>query len=381
MNSEFNAVPGRRQRIATRVTFFIGGFAGAIWAPLVPYAKQRLGLDDGGLGLVLLCFGIGSISTMLLAGLAVGRFGCKWVIRFGVALACLALPLLATLNSLPFFVASLLLFGAAIGTIDVTVNTQAVIVEKESGRSLMSGFHAGWSIGGFAGSGLMTLLFALGLSPLVSTAIAAIAALCLHLASARGLLTRVQDPGKRERMRFPHGIVLAIGALCFISFLAEGSVMDWGAVFLSSSKGVTMATAGMGYMVFSVVMVACRLAGDAIVRKLGGARLLFVGGLIASAGFLVVVLAPSAWLSMLGFALIGLGVSNVVPVLFSLTGRQSVMPAHQAVSVVTTIAYTGILLGPAIIGGVAKASSLGWGLGLVAVLLLAISASSRLARK
>lgn len=376
-----SAAPGKAERVATRVTFFIGGFASSAWAPLVPYAKQRLALDEGGLGLVLLCFGLGSILTMLLAGWAAGKFGCRRVIRFGSLLACLCLPALAFLSSLPVFVAALFLFGAAIGTIDVTVNIQAVIVEKASGRALMSGFHAGWSIGGFAGSGLLTALFALGVLPWTATLAAVAIVLVLHALTSGGLLPYGGPSTGREKMRFPHGIILGIGALCFISFLAEGSVMDWGAVFLSSNKGMAISMAGMGYMAFSVVMLLCRLAGDAVVRKLGGVRVLFFGALLGALGFGVVILAPAWWLCFLGFGLIGLGLSNVVPVLYSLVGKQDLMPAHQAMSVVSTIAYTGILLGPAIIGGVAKATSLPLGLGLVALLLLAISASARLARK
>jgi MFS family permease len=134
-------------------------------------------------------------------------------------------------------------------------------------------------------------------------------------------------------------------------------------------------------MVFSVIMLLCRLAGDSAVRKLGGVRVLFFGALLGAAGFGVVILAPVQWLSFLGFGLIGLGLSNLVPVLYSLVGKQSLMPAHQAISVVSTIAYMGILLGPVIVGGIAKFISLSLGLGIVALMLLAISASARLARR
>jgi predicted MFS family arabinose efflux permease len=374
-------LPGKPERLATQVSFFIGGFASATWAPLVPYAKQRLGLDEGGLGLVLLCFGLGSLFTMFLAGWAAGKFGCRRVLRLGSILACICLPFLAFVDSVPVFVAFLLLFGAAIGTIDVTVNIQAVIVEQAIGRPLMSGFHAGWSIGGFAGAGLLMALFALGLNPLTATIAASAVVLFLHFLTSGGLLPYGSPSTGKVKMRFPRGIILAIGSLAFISFLAEGSVLDWGAVFLSSNKGTAISMAGMGYMVFSVIMLLCRLAGDSAVRKLGGVRVLFFGALLGAAGFGVVILAPVQWLSFLGFGLIGLGLSNLVPVLYSLVGKQSLMPAHQAISVVSTIAYMGILLGPVIVGGIAKFISLSLGLGIVALMLLAISASARLARR
>jgi fucose permease len=373
--------PGRTEQWATRVAFFIGGFTCAIWAPLIPFAKQRLHLDDGGLGLLILTFGLGSISTMAIAGWAAGRFGCRKVIRLGALLACAALPLLATLESVPGMVAALLLFGSGIGAIDVVVNIQGVIVEKAGGRPLMSGFHAGWSIGGFAGAALATGLLSLGAAPWMVVAAALALTIALHFSFSRGLLTYARHSSGRQKPVLPHGLVLAIGALMFIGFLSEGSVLDWGAVFLSSNKGVPLTMAGSGYMALSMVMVICRLTGDAIVRRLGGFRVLLFGGLIGAIGFAVVILASPLWLMLIGFGCVGLGLSNVVPVLFSLCGRQKVMPANQAVSVVSTMAYSGVLIGPAIIGGVAKVSSLGFGLGLVALMVLAIAASSSIARR
>ena len=372
--------PGRAERYATRVAFFIGGFACAVWAPLIPFAKQRLHMDDGGLGLLILCFGLGSLATMFLSGWAAGRFGCRKVLRFGSLLACAVLPLLATLDTVPGMVVALLLFGSAIGAIDVVVNIQGVIVEKASGRPLMSGFHAGWSIGGFAGAALLTGMLSLRAVPWTAVVVAIVLMIVLHFSFSKGLLTYAGRSSGKEKLVFPRGFVLAVGALMFIGFLSEGSVLDWGAVFLSSNKGVPITMAGSGYIALSVVMVICRVTGDAIVRRLGGFRVLLFGGLIGAAGFLVVIFTTPLWVMLIGFGLIGLGLSNVVPVLFSLCGRQKLMPASQAVSVASTLAYTGVLLGPAIIGGVAKASSLSIGLGLVALMVLAVAASSSIAR-
>jgi MFS family permease len=373
--------PGKMERSATRVFFFIGGFACAVWAPLIPFVKQRLGLDDGGLGLLILTFGLGSLATMALSGWAAGRFGCRAVLRTGALLACAALPLLATLRSVPGMVAALLLFGSAIGAIDVVVNIQGVIVEKAGGRPLMSGFHAGWSIGGFAGAALVTGMLSLGAVPWMAAAAAVLLILVLHFAFSRGLLGYGTHSTEKRRAMLPTGFVLGVGALMFIGFLSEGSVLDWGAVFLSSNKGVPITLSGSGYIALSIVMVICRVTGDAIVKRLGGLRVLLLGGLVGAAGFAIVILASPLWLMLVGFGLIGLGLSNVVPVLFSLCGRQQRMPANQAVSVASTLAYTGVLLGPAIIGGVSRLTSLAWGLGLVMLMVLAIAASAAIARR
>ena len=330
---------------------------------------------------MLLCFGLGSLFTLLFAGWVAGKIGCRKVLRFASLLSCVTLPLLASIDSLPLFIVTLFLFGSAIGAIDVTVNIQAVIVEKATGRPLMSGFHAGWSIGGFAGSGLLLCLFALGFVPWAAVMIPVAAIVLLHFMFSRGLLPYGSPSLMKERMKFPRGMVLGVGVLCFIAFMAEGSVLGWGAVFLSSNKNMAISLAGMGYMAFSIIMLLCRLVGDAIVRTLGGFRVLLFGGLIGALGFGVVITAPFWPITFVGFGLIGLGMSNIVPVLFSLIGKQNVMPVNQAVSIVSTIAYTGILLGPAIIGGVAKLSNLAFGLALMALLVLAISASARLARR
>ena len=374
------STPGAAEQRSTRVLFFIGGFAAAAWAPLIPFVKVRLGINDGTLGMLLLCFGLGSLATMPFAGWLASRFGCRSVLRAFSVLTCLTLPLLALVGTLPMFIPILLLFGASIGAIDVVVNIQAVIVEKAADRPLMSGFHAGWSIGGFAGAGLATALFAFGLLPW-SVMLVAVALIFLLLAAfSQALLPYGNTETEHTRFVMPHGLVIGVGVLSFIAFLAEGSVLDWGAVFLSSNKQLAMNYAGAGYTVFSIVMVICRLTGDRMVQRLGGANVLLFGGLLGAGGFAMIVLAPVVWLSFLGFGMIGCGMSNVVPVLYSLLGKQHSMPVNQAVSVVSTVAYSGVLLGPAIIGFIANVVSLEAGLLLVAIMLLAIAASARLAR-
>lgn len=373
--------PGARERVATRLVFFVGGFTSAAWAPLVPFAKSRLGLDEGALGLVLLFFGLGALIAMPIGGWLAARLGCRKVIVGAVALSVVTLPLLSIVNLLPLFVVCLLLFGASIGVVDVVVNIQAIIVERAAGRSLMSGFHGGWSLGGFAGAGVVTLLFAVGLAPWLALLVAMVPSVALAALSFSGLLTYGGQAAESRRFVFPSGFVIGLALLSFIAFLAEGSVLDWGAVYLSSAKSLEMSLAGTGYTVFAIVMLVGRLTGDRVVQLMGGFRVLLFGGLIAATGFAVVCIAPLWWITFLGFALIGLGLSNVVPVLFSLVGKQTAMPSGQAMSLVGTVAYSGVLLGPAIIGGVAKLYDLTIGLALVAVLVLAITGSARIARR
>ncbi|KQQ63397.1 MULTISPECIES: MFS transporter [Pseudomonas] len=373
------AAPGRREQFSTRIAFFIAGFAMAAWAPLVPLAKARAELSDGSLGLLLLGLGAGSILAMPLSGYLCARWGCRRVIVGAGVLICLMLPLLATAGTLPLLIGAVLLFGAGMGAIDCAMNIQAVLVEKASGRPMMSGFHGLFSVGGILGAGGMTALLALGLTPLLAVAcVVAVTLLAVFKAAPHLLPYGNESDGPLFAM--PRGIVLFLGALCFIVFLTEGAMLDWSAVFLVSERDMQPAYAGLGYAAFATAMTIGRLTGDRIVARFGGARVTLFGGLCAAAG-LALSLAIPAWpAALLGYALIGAGCSNIVPVLFTAVGRQTTMPQSAAIPAMTSLGYAGILVGPAFIGFVAHGSSLSIALGVLIVLLLFVAASGRYLR-
>ena len=376
INTHAPFVPGRLEQMSTRIAFFIAGFGLAAWAPLVPYAKARAGLDEATLGLLLLCLGAGSILAMPISGLLATRFGCRRVLVVGTILICLSLPLLATASTLPLLIATLFMFGAGLGAVDSTVNLQAVIVERASGRHMMSGFHGLFSVGGIAGAAGVSALLALGLSPL--WAIAAVIVLILAaLAKAAPHLLPYGSESSGPAFAVPHGVVLFIGVLCFIVFLAEGAMLDWSAVFLTTEKNLGEAYAGLGYAAFALTMTVGRLLGDTIVRRLGARRVIILGGLFAALGMALATLAPNWELSLLGYALVGVGCSNIVPVLYTAVGKQTVMPESIAVPAITTLGYAGILAGPAAIGFIAHASSLSLAFLLITALLLGVAISGR----
>ncbi|WP_257169879.1 MFS transporter [Bradyrhizobium sp. SRS-191] len=362
-------------RLATRLAFFVAGFGIACWAPLVPFAKQRLGVDDATLGLLLLSLGVGSVASMLAAGLLSARFGSKPVIVVsGVALSLLLPPL--TIAATPLTLAlALFAFGGALGSLDVAVNIQAIEVERLSERPLMSGFHAQFSIGGFAGSGVMTVLLAFGVAPLFGTlACCALALAAMLVAAPRLVANKPAQSG--PLLVLPHGAVLLLAALAAIMFLVEGAMLDWSALLLSGSGRLPAAQAGLGYIMFSIAMTAGRLIGDSIVARVGDRATLLWGSAIAIAGFVVLLAVPSIVAAMAGFALIGAGASNLVPVLFRRAGAQTAMPVGLAVAAVTTAGYSGVLLGPAGIGFVAGATSLPTAFWILAGLLVVVLASA-----
>ncbi|WP_082124246.1 MFS transporter [Lysobacter capsici] len=373
------AAIGAVERLSTRVAFFIAGLAMAAWAPLVPYAKARTGVDDGTLGLLLLALGAGSLVTMPLTGAIAGRYGCRRVILLASAVVCATLPLLAHFSDVPAMALTLFVFGAAIGTIDVAINIQAVIVEKASGRALMSGFHGFFSVGGIAGAGLVSAMLWWQVSPLNAALSVAVLLALLMLFGGRGLLRYGDDShGGGSMFVLPHGIVILLGALCFIVFLAEGAMLDWSALLLVSQRAVDASVAGIGYAAFAAAMTIGRFNGDRIVQRFGPRPILAVGGACAAAGFLLAALIPSAATTLIGFALVGFGCSNIVPVLFTAAGNQKAMPSGPAISAISTLGYAGILTGPAGIGWIAKISSLPLAFVVLGLALIAVAASARI---
>ncbi len=367
--------PGLKETRSTYAAFFIAGFGAATWVPLVPYAKQRLAIGDGSLGLLLLCLGAGSIAVMPLAGALAAKHGCRHVILAAAIIICLTLPLLATASAIPTLALSLLLFGAGVGIIDVVINIQAVIVERALSRPVMSGFHAFFSIGGIAGAGGASGILWAGGSPLLGALCTAALIIVILFACRRGLLPYGGEAGGPV-FAPPRGPVLLIGALCFISFLAEGSMLDWSALILTTLHGASPAWSGAGYAVFSVAMTAGRLSGNRIVQLMGGRLVLLCSGTCAALGMALCVLVSSWPAAMAGFALVGVGASNVVPVLYTALGLQRAMPVNLAVGAVTTLGYSGVLAGPAAIGFIAQAAGLPVSFLVVAALLLVIAACS-----
>lgn len=333
----------------------------------MPFAKIRASLDEATLGVVLLWLGMGSLIAMPVSGMFATRYGCRRVMLVTVAMMLLALPMLALVSS-PFSLgAVLLVFGAGIGAMDCVMNMQAVVVERESGRSLMSGFHAYYSIGSLAGAVVASLLLSAGASPLFCTAVIGIGALAIAVATMRSWRTDRVSSGA-SAFALPRGVVIVIGLVCFVTFLAEGSMLDWSAVFLHEVRSVDLASAGWGFVAFNTAMTVTRLLGDRVVERLGRAKAVLVGGLAASAGLAMATLTYDLTVSLAGFALLGVGCANIVPVMFTLAGKQTQVPESVAIPAITTLGYAGILSGPAAIGFVAQ----GWSL-TAAFLLVALS--------
>ncbi|MGC0848674.1 MFS transporter [Pantoea agglomerans] len=361
--------------LATRIIFFIAGFITATWAVIVPFARGNTGVNEAQLGTLLLCLGVGALIAMPVTGWLTSRFGCRRVILVAVTLVIISTPWLSVLSNPLLLALALLVFGVGIGVTDCAMNIQAILVEKQAAKPVMSSFHGMYSVGGIAGAGFMTLLLAMGFSVLTGCLLAVAAVIIMTLVSAPGLLTYA-NPAEGPVFAVPRGSVLIIGIICFAVFLTEGTVLDWSAVYLTDVRAIPASLGGLGYTCFAIAMTVARLTGDRIISSLGRLPVVLGGALIAAAGMAMVTFIDSWPLALLGYTLVGAGCANIVPVMFSAAGRQTVMPQAVAVPAITTLGYMGVLSGPAVIGYVAHYTHLAFSFSLIMALMLIVGAVS-----
>ncbi|MBX3255322.1 MAG: MFS transporter [Chitinophagaceae bacterium] len=371
-------------RKATSAIFLICGIGISSWAPMVPYAKERLGLNDADLGLLLLLLGAGAITMMPVGGILCHRYGSRIVMFVSGMIIAITLPLLLIMQTVTGMGISLFIFGAGIGTIDIAMNAHGVQVQNFYGRSIMSSLHGLYSVGGLLGSLGLGFLIKSGLSPQVAAVSISILLVVIVCRSYRFLFNKaeegmaggelaIQEKTTRGAFIWLKPQVIFIGALCFAVFLAEGAMLDWSAVFLRENRNVEEAWTGSGYAAFSVAMAIVRLLGDSIVTKFNGRIVVFWGGLIAAAGFFLAVATPWVGSALAGFILLGIGAANIVPVFFSAAGKLSDIPPAIAIPVVTTMGYAGQLAGPAFLGFIAFRYSLPVALSFCGVLILIVA--------
>ncbi|MDP5202299.1 MFS transporter [Flavobacterium sp. DG2-3] len=382
MNTTVNkAIP------AIKSIFFVCGFALSSWAPMVPFAKNRLNLNDGELGLLLLMLGGGAILMMPISGYLGQKFGNRIVITISCIAIAFILPFLVFLDGVTAMAVALFIFGAGIGTVDVSMNAVGVNLQNLYGRPIMSSLHGLFSVGGLVGSLGLGLLIKTGLEPLH----AAVFIAALVLLTVAFQYRKLFDASSERQTASTHAEekesvsggkfawmnrgVLFLGMLCFIVFMSEGAMLDWSALFLHENRGMDESWAGIGYAVFSVAMAIMRLFGDGLVEKLSHRTVVTGGALTASAGLLMVIVSPWISLTILGFFILGCGAANIVPVFFNEAGKLKNVPVAAAVAAISTMGYSGQLLGPVSVGFIAELSSLGLALGICSLLLAGVGIS------
>ncbi len=376
--------------VANRTAFMVIGCLEAAWAPLVPYVKSSFSLDEGTLGLLMLCSGLGSILSLPVSGWLCMKFGAKRVVYFSGFLMALALMTISLMVNVWLTAAMLIVFGGCTISIDVAANINGVAIEHQTGRHLMSGFHGGYSLGTLIGAGIMSALFTFGIVPAWAVTISMALTIAAMVIGCRGLLQKddlktanastTSKPAEKKRLYVPP-MVIVVGLLCFIMYAAEGAVMGWSAIFVSEERGVDISAAGFFYTAFAIMMTAMRFLGDKIVDRMGQRRVVVLGAVCVSIGFLLIILVPSIVTTALGFALVGMGAANIVPQLISFASGVKGMAVQNIISIVNALGYSGILLGPVLIGFVAKHYGLHTSFAGIAVFVLVVAVVSATALK
>lgn len=367
-------------RWACAAMFLANGFIVGSWAPQIPVVVERLGITEFAMGLMILVFGIGAITAMVCSGAIIARNGSRASLRFFAAAILPTLPLVALGFNVPLVAAAMFLLGGAIGAMDVSMNANAVAVEKRLGRAVMSSSHGFWSLGGFAGGGAGGILIQ-QFGYLTHTLIVAALALAAVAWAWPRMVTDVAHPSGETSTKFAwprNPTIYIIGIMALLVMNSEGSVLDWGALYLNKEMGADLATAGFAFAGFSGAMAITRFLGDGIRNRFGAVKTFRVSGVIAAAGMLVAGLSPWPWLTIAAFAFSGLGIANMVPILFSAAGNQPGTTSGAGMSVVTTIGYSGLLVAPSLIGFVGGKVGFAPVYIAVACLLVAVFLAARL---
>lgn len=363
-----------RARLAVLVVFAANGVLFGNWAVRIPAVKAALGLSNASLGAALLVPAVGALISMPLVGALSAHRGSR-VATSITGLAFLLIPgLLGVAPSLPWLVPVLLVFGFAFGGLDVAMNAQAVIVERAIGRPVMSSFHAAFSGGALVGSLTGALAAAAGLSVAVHLAVVGLVLLLICLPLVPWMLREpASEQARGPLFAWPRGRLLPLAAIALVVLLAEGAVADWSAVHLRQDLGAAAGVAGLAFTGFSLTMVLGRLMGDRVVAAWGRVAAVRASALTAMAGGIVVVLAPSIPVVVLGFAAMGIGLACTVPLVFAAAAGNDPEPGP-ALAAVSTPGYVGFLIGPPAIGGMAQLIGLGPALALLPLLLACVAA-------
>ncbi|WP_421580489.1 MFS transporter [Shinella sp. M31] len=365
-------------RLAVSGLFLLNGtFAGA-WAPKIPEFASRLDLSESGLGLMIMCFGIGSLVLMPIAGILIAHFGTTRTVKGATILFLTTMLLLSIAPTILVGAVAIFFFGGLMGAMDVSMNGNAVEVEKSMRRAIMSSCHAFWSLGAFIGASTGGFLIetmgvmghALLLTGLGIIALVFIWPFVLHDAP--------HPSEERQKVRLPMTLLpWLIGIMALFSMVPEGAILDWGALYMRDELGASLALSGFAFGAFSLTMAVMRFAGDHVRDRFGAVKTLRFCTVMAIIGMVIAGQAPNAYVAMIGFALCGVGISNMVPIAFSAAGNLPGFAQGVALSVATVMGYSGSLFAPSIIGFIAEHTGFAIIFTLLPVLFIVVLLLSR----
>jgi MFS family permease len=374
--------------VAVIAVFFVHGFLFASWTAHIPQLRHHLGLSDGRLGLALLGAPIGSVLAMVVAARLLPILGSRRMVRLALIGYCVSGPFIGRTGSFATFFVAFVIWGFFQGTLDVSMNTQGITVERFSGRVLMPGFHGSWSTGALVGA--VTGAAAVGLGLSLSAQLLALAIPCLMVVGwlTTSLIADQQaggdpDPlegGPERRGSVLQGAVLVLGGIAFADMLCEGAAADWAAVYLRDSLHAAPLVAGLAYAAYALAMLTVRLSGNRIFTRFAAHRVLPLLAAMASFGFVAGLVIDRPASMLIGFALLGAGLGSVVPIVLSSAGAISNVNTGKAVAAVAGCGWAGFVVGPVVIGEIASTTTLHIALFVIPVLAGTVAVATGMAK-
>ena len=366
-----------RARWAVFGIFLLAGLIIGAWVPHVPLAKDRLAAGPALFSLGLLAIAAGAVMSMPITGALINRFGSARITLFGGLLFAVGFLGPVTAPTLPLFMLTGIVMGLGMGSMDVSMNAHGLAVEKSLGKPIISGLHAAFSVGAmlgtFSGAWLIDRL-----GPHSQALIFSATFTVLHILLCLNLLPAAIDKGLSEsHFGWPTKATLGLGALCFLALMVEGSVGDWAAILMRQNFAIDASYAAWAFGFYQTGMAASRFLGDILRKRFGAVNLVVVSAILAAIGTGAALVAPSLWLSFAGFAVGGIGIGNLAPVLFAGGGRLEPNAPGRGIAAVVSMGYAGFLAGPPIIGFVAQVSTMQIALGLTVVAALIIAVFAR----
>jgi MFS family permease len=371
----------RYYRIAVSTFYFIQGLVFASWAGRIPDIQKQLGLSEGALGAILFAMPVGQLTATMVSGHIVNRLGSKRALLIGALLYPPSLLLLGLATSVMQLLGGLFLFGVFGNLSNISINTQAVGVERLYRRSIMASFHGLWSLAGFAGGIISAVMVSLDFSPFLHFCLVYAGCFILLLLAKKSVVPRDFKPEsvskKRKKFARPDSYIVTLGLIAFACMICEGTMFDWTGIYFEQVVEAPKSLTRMGYIAFMCTMAAGRFVSDGFVTRFGSKKILQVSGIIIVAGMLLSVAWPQIVPATIGFLLVGIGTSSVVPLAYSLAGRSRNMAPGSAMAMVTSIGFLGFLLGPPFIGFIAEYANLRVSFALVALLGLGTTLLAR----
>jgi predicted MFS family arabinose efflux permease len=360
-----------RNRVAVKISFFINGFILANWVSRLPRIQELYGADNGTIGLVLLGLSLGAVCAMPFTGWAIIKNGSRRITLVSLLMYCILVPLIPYMSYIPLLIVLYIAMGVFTGMLDVAMNAQAVMIEKEYGKPIMTSFHAFFSIGMAIGAWCGALFAKLSVELIQHFGIIVFISLIGVIWASRNLIYDKPDPSLKHEgplFRLPNRTLISIGIITFCCMLGEGAMSEWSVNFMENVALSGKSLAPIALSAFATAMTIGRLLGDKLRASAGDQKMIMGGGAVATVGLLAALISATPFAGIAGFFLVGLGLSTIVPIAYSISGHTKDLPPGVGLAMVTTVGYSGFLIGPPVIGFIADWQTLRIALTGVAVL-------------